>query len=143
MFAGKKEISGAVPEVDPNAQNRIAAGTSIVGEIKSDGLFRMDGSLTGNLTTRGKLFVGESGVIKGDVVAASAIIAGEVEGTLQVDEMLELRATARVKGEISTNKLTIEPGAVFNGSCDMSGGALASKMQQNAKRSEKQPQPEK
>ncbi|MEN9443306.1 MAG: hypothetical protein RIS47_196 [Bacteroidota bacterium] len=132
MFAGRKEVSTVSNEIDINSSNKIAQGTVIVGEVKTDGFFRLEGTLTGNLTAKGKVVLGATGKIKGNVVAGSADIEGEIEGKLIIEDILVLRSTAKVFGEITTNKLTIESGAVFNGTCDMSGGALSSSMQHNA-----------
>ncbi len=137
MFSKEKTTPTVQNEVDPNARNQIAAGTSIVGEIKSDGVFRIDGSLKGNLTTKGKLVVGNSGSIQGEVTAKSAEIYGAIEGKLYVEDMLILRSTAKVSGDVRTSKLSIEPGAVFSVTCDMSGGGT-SNMQKNAKQNERQ-----
>lgn len=138
MFSSKEKPTTVQNEVDPNARNQIAAGTSIVGEVKSDGVFRIDGSLKGNLTTKGKLVVGNSGVIDGEVTAKSAEVYGEIKGKLHVEDTLVLRSTAKISGDVKTSKLSIEPGAIFTVSCDMSGGNT-SNMQKNAKQNERQP----
>lgn len=99
--------------------NTIASGTSIKGSIIASGDFRLDGRLEGNMTLNGKLVVGESGYIKGDIVCQNANIIGTVEGNISVKEMLSLNSTAVVKGDILINRLSIEPGASFSGSCHM------------------------
>ena len=67
----------------------------------------------------GKLVVGESGYVKGNVVCQNANIIGKVEGNISVKELLSLNGTANVKGDIVINRLSIEPGATFSGTCRM------------------------
>ena len=99
--------------------NTIAQGTTIKGTISAVGDFRLDGTLDGHITLNGKLVVGESGFIKGNIVCQNANIIGRVEGNISVKELLSLNSTANVKGDILINRLSIEPGATFTGSCRM------------------------
>lgn len=101
--------------------NIIGAGTSIEGDVVSSGDIRIDGSLKGTLKTRGKLVVGPSGTIEGEVICQNADISGNIRGKVNVAELLSLKSTGKVNGEISTGKLAIEPGADFSGSCSMGG----------------------
>ena len=106
-------------EPESNSINIITAGTLIKGDITASGDFRLDGTLEGNIQLNGKLVVGDSGVVKGNVLCVNANIIGTVNGNLSVKELLSLNSTARVKGDILINKLSIEPGAVFTGKCRM------------------------
>ncbi len=106
-------------EVESNSINIITAGTLIKGDISASGDFRLDGTLEGNIQLNGKLVVGDSGIVNGNVLCVNANIIGTVNGNLSVKELLSLNATARVKGDILINKLSIEPGAVFTGKCRM------------------------
>lgn len=99
--------------------NRVLAGTSIEGEIHSEGDMRIDGSLKGNINISGKLVVGEKGTVEGEIKCAYANVSGYLHGKIQVTEMLSLAATARVKGDVLAGKLSVEPGAEFTGSCSM------------------------
>lgn len=99
--------------------NTILTGTEINGEIKSDSDIRFDGLLTGNLITKGKLVMGETGVIKGEIKCKNAIISGKIEGKITVDELLTLKASSNIEGDIIANKLAIEPGSKFTGTCNM------------------------
>ena len=105
------------PESSPI--NIITVGTLIKGDITATGDFRLDGTLEGNIQLNGKLVVGDSGVVNGNVLCQNANIIGTVNGNLSVKELLSLHVTARVKGDILINKLSIEPGAVFTGKCRM------------------------
>jgi cytoskeletal protein CcmA (bactofilin family) len=99
--------------------NRIVEGTSIIGDIVSKADFRLDGELIGNFTSQGKLVIGASGVIKGEIVCNNADIEGEFQGKIKVLEVLNIKATARIHGEVLVGKLSIEPGADFTASCTM------------------------
>lgn len=99
--------------------NSITKGTTIKGNISANGDFRMDGVLQGNITLNGKLVVGEAGMVTGNVICQNANIIGSVTGNITVQELLALHSTAHVKGDIVINKLSIEPGATFTGTCRM------------------------
>jgi cytoskeletal protein CcmA (bactofilin family) len=107
-------------EMDNHSINLIGTGTVIEGNIVSNGDIRIDGSLKGNLTTKGKVIVGESGKISGEVQCKNFEVEGSIDGKVMVSELLSLRSRSKLLGDISTNKLAIEPGAVFTGRCDMS-----------------------
>ncbi len=92
--------------------NRIVEGTSIVGDIVSKADFRLDGELIGNFTSQGKLVIGASGIIKGEIICHNADIEGEFQGKLKVLEVLNIKSTARIHGDIAVGKLSIEPGQI-------------------------------
>ena len=99
--------------------NMIGVGTIITGDVNSNGDLRIDGTLKGSVATEGKVVLGKNGIIEGDVVCNNADIAGEIKAKITVSQLLTLKSTAKLKGDIVTNKLSIEPGAVFSGSCSM------------------------
>jgi cytoskeletal protein CcmA (bactofilin family) len=101
------------------SHNQIGTGTSIEGDIKSNGDIRIDGALVGTIQTKGRLVVGSTGSIEGDIVCQNALIEGSVKGKITVHELLSLKSTAKLSGDIITNKLAIEPGANFSGTCSM------------------------
>ncbi len=106
-------------EMESTAINIITDGTLVKGDITATGDFRLDGTLEGNIQLNGKLVVGDSGVVNGNVLCQNANIIGTVNGNLSVKELLSLHTSARVHGDILINKLSIEPGAVFSGKCRM------------------------
>jgi cytoskeletal protein CcmA (bactofilin family) len=106
-------------EAESSPINIITVGTLIKGDITASGDFRLDGTLEGNIQLNGKLVVGDSGVVTGNVMCQNANIIGTVNGNLSVKELLSLHTSARVRGDILINKLSIEPGAVFTGKCRM------------------------
>ena len=101
------------------AINMIGDGTTITGDIKSKGDIRVDGSLKGSIETEGKVVVGQGGVVEGDVVCKDADVAGVLKAKITVSQLLSLKSSAKLNGDIVTNKLSIEPGATFTGSCSM------------------------
>ena len=101
--------------------NVIAKNTTIVGNVKSEGDFRIDGTLDGALTTNGKVIIGAEGLIKGSVESSNADIEGKFIGKLQVHNTLAIKATANINGELVIGKLSVEPGAIFNAKIDMKG----------------------
>jgi cytoskeletal protein CcmA (bactofilin family) len=109
-------------EMENHTINLIGTGTMIDGNIVSNGDIRIDGSLKGNLSTKGKVIVGDTGKISGEVNCKNFEVEGSVDGKVIVAELLSLRAKSKILGDITTSKLAIEPGAVFTGKCDMSGG---------------------
>ncbi|MEW5846869.1 MAG: polymer-forming cytoskeletal protein [Bacteroidota bacterium] len=109
------------PEFNANNINLVGLGTEINGDIKSSGDLRIDGTLIGNLNVKGKVVVGETGRIKGELVCKNSDISGVVEGKISVDELLSLKSSARINGDITVGKLAIEPGCKFTGYCNMLG----------------------
>lgn len=99
--------------------NLIGNGTTITGDIKSNGDVRIDGTLKGNLSISGKLVVGSSGNIEGNIICQNADISGEIHGKVTVSELLSLKASAKLLGDIVTGKISIEPNATFTGTCNM------------------------
>ena len=99
--------------------NIIGQGTSIIGDINSNGDIRVDGTLKGSINTEGKVVLGKEGVVEGDVICQNADVSGIIKAKITVSNLLSLKETAKLKGDIVTNKLSIEPGAEFTGSCSM------------------------
>ncbi len=99
--------------------NRIVEGTRIKGNIYSVADFRLDGELTGNFQCEGKIVIGPAGIVLGDIDCKSADIEGRFSGKIQVVELLNVKATASIYGEVAVGKLAVEPGADFSASCTM------------------------
>jgi cytoskeletal protein CcmA (bactofilin family) len=99
--------------------NRIVEGTSIKGDIRCESNIRIDGVFVGDLITKGRLVVGPNGKIEGNVTCQNAELEGQIKGKIQVQQLLTLKSTAKVEGDMITDKLAIEPGANFTGSCSM------------------------
>ncbi len=107
-------------ETENALPNIVGSGTKFTGDIETNGDLRVDGIIEGNIVSRGKLVLGTSGNIKGTIKCASAEIAGKFDGKMEVSELLSLKSTSLFKGEMTVAKLSIEPGATFIGTCNMS-----------------------
>jgi cytoskeletal protein CcmA (bactofilin family) len=103
----------------PTGTSLIGTGTTITGDIVSNGDVRIDGVLKGNIRGTAKILIGQDGVVEGDIEGQQADIMGRVEGRISVKELLNLRSNAIIKGDIRAGKLQIEPTVVFNGQCQM------------------------
>jgi cytoskeletal protein CcmA (bactofilin family) len=112
---------GKTFEVENKLPNIIGTGTKIVGDIDTNGDLRVDGTIEGNIQSRGKLVLGTAGNIKGTIKCVNAEISGLFDGKMEVSELLSLKSTSTFKGEMMVAKLSIEPGAIFNGTCTMAG----------------------
>ena len=106
---------------DSQSVNLIGAGTTIEGDITTNGDMRIDGTLTGSINVKGKLVIGATGSVEGEIICQNADISGTIKGKIGVSELLSLKASAKLSGDIITNKIAIEPGAAFSGSCSMGG----------------------
>ena len=117
MFSNKEKIQKPkVMEI-----NVVAKNTAIIGDIISEGDFRIDGTLEGNIKTKGRVIIGVSGSVKGKIDAVNSDIEGKFSGDLLVQETLTIKATAIISGDVVIGKLSVEPGATFNASCSMRG----------------------
>jgi cytoskeletal protein CcmA (bactofilin family) len=106
-------------EQENHAINLIGVGTDIKGDIESVGDIRFDGSLKGNLRTKGKVVIGSTGNIKGEVTCKNSDVEGKIEGKINVQELLSLKSSSVLLGDIIAKRLAIEPGARFTGYCNM------------------------
>ncbi|MEI6436440.1 MAG: polymer-forming cytoskeletal protein [Bacteroidota bacterium] len=112
--------------------NILGPGAVVKGEIQVNGDFRIDGTLNGSIYCKGKIVVGPTGKIEGDIQCQNADFSGEVKASVRVTELLTLKETARYSGDMITGKLAIEPGAQFSGTCAMEqGGAKEIKFLEN------------
>jgi len=104
---------------EPGLTNQLKKGTKIEGNLSSESDARIDGTIEGNVNVHGKVIIGETGTIIGDIKCSICEISGTVKGKLNIGNRLTLKASAIFTGDMTTAKLIIEPGAVFNGTCKM------------------------
>jgi len=104
---------------NPQEINIINAGTSIIGDLSSEGDLRIDGIVKGSITVKTKLVLGPSSKVDGNVIAANCDVQGIVNGNLNIEDLLTVKATAKILGDITSQKLVIESGAEFNGNSQM------------------------
>lgn len=116
IFNGNKN---ATTTFNPNNLNIINAGTTITGDLTSEGDMRIDGTVKGYVSSKARLVMGPTSKVEGDIKAVNVEISGEVNGNIFVSELLVVKNTAKITGDIVSAKLIIEVGAEFNGNCSM------------------------
>lgn len=119
MSAMSKDTSGSA------GINSLGFGAKIIGDLSASSDIRLDGELEGNLHCNGKLILGPKGVIKGEIDCQNAVIEGSINGTLRVKELLHVKESAKIEGQIMTAKLMVQAGAMFNVKCEMGGQKIA------------------
>lgn len=120
-----------------NSSNIIGKGTILEGNVETFGNVRIEGKVIGNIKTKSKAAFGHSSQVEGNVLAQNAEVAGHITGTVEITEVLVLKPTAVIEGDIVTNKLIVESGATFNGSSKM--GVKSKEIQIGDKKDEKTP----
>ncbi len=99
--------------------NALAFGTTVKGDVTTDGDFRLDGRIEGTISCGGKIVIGPTAQVEGDIISVNAEILGTVVGSITTSEVLVLKPTAVIKGIITTHALVVEPSAKFSGTCNM------------------------
>lgn len=113
----KSVAAGVTPSTA--STNSLTQGTSVEGTLTADFDIRIDGALRGSLTCKGKVIIGPTGHIQGEVQCENAVIEGRFEGVLLVSDVLHVKETAHVEGDVATQKLVVQPGSIFNVKCKM------------------------
>lgn len=119
MFGSNKKPDNSNISANSSALNSLVQGTIVEGTVRAESDIRVDGIIHGDLTCSAKVIIGPTGEIKGEVKCVNAMIDGKFEGKLYVEDLLTVRETAIVNGDIHTGKLIVQSGAVFNVTCDM------------------------
>ncbi|HNS12086.1 MAG TPA: polymer-forming cytoskeletal protein [Bacteroidia bacterium] len=123
MFNNKEKKNAGVPgkssENTTASINLIGAGTVIEGDVRSNGDIRIDGTVHGKVVSKAKVVVGSTGTVDGDVTCQNSDLSGTVKGKMSVSDLLFLKSSAKIIGDIVTGKLVVEVGATFTGSCNM------------------------
>ena len=112
------------PARDP-IENVLGRSAFVRGELSAEGAFRVDGTIEGTLASRAEVVIGETGVVKGDVIGSDVVVAGQILGNVRCTGHLEILAKGKVEGDISAQSVRIETGGVFRGTSFMgssSGG---------------------
>ena len=102
--------------------NTLVKGTIVEGTVRCESDLRVDGTIKGKLNCSAKVIIGPTGLVDGEIRCQNAVIEGRFKGLLTVTELLNIRETAEVEGEIITNKLLVQSGAKFNVACKMDTG---------------------
>ncbi len=93
--------------------------TVFEGKMTFQGVFRLDGQFDGEIFDSGTLVIGESAVVKGKVDVQTLVIHGAVEGEVQAKGRVEIHATGKFHGQLSTPVIVIQEGGIFEGTCKM------------------------
>jgi len=133
MFKGKSKSEFFVETNGNNAASLISAGTTLTGDINSNSDLRIDGTLVGNINSTAKVIIGANGVVQGDINGQQADILGKVTGAVKVKELLQLKGSSMIKGNIHAGKLQVEPTATFNGECHMNISVAPAEKQEEKK----------
>ncbi|MEN9549502.1 MAG: hypothetical protein RIR12_2093 [Bacteroidota bacterium] len=104
----------------------IGAGTTLIGDIKSSGDLRVDGTVLGNIISAAKIIIGTTGSVEGNIECQQADVTGKVSGNITAKDMLQLRGDCIVTGNLYAGKLQVEPSATFNGQCHMGAEVIDS-----------------
>jgi len=120
----------------------IAAGTSIVGELSSDGIVKVEGTVVGSVRAERQVLVAKGGRIEGDVFTREAVVGGEVRGSILADERVEVQASSIIEGDITTQRILVHEGGEVNGHVRMGNPqALSQSPQREPEASELPSQP--
>ena len=122
MFNSKSR--SGMEENAAGATTIIGAGTTIIGDIESNGDIRIDGTLKGNLNAKAKILIGTEGMVEGNMKGNYADVQGTVTGNIRVTDLLLLRGKAKIEGDIYAGKLQVEPTISFNGKCHMGANVV-------------------
>jgi cytoskeletal protein CcmA (bactofilin family) len=129
IFQQKRPRYGEDPNFVPNTV--IGEGVTMMGGIlKGVNSVMISGLVFGDINVDGEVIVTETGYVKGNIISTFAVVAGIVEGNLQLSSYASLKSTASVTGDINCTAISIEDGAVFSGACNMivKSGALNKKL---------------
>ncbi len=124
MFSSKSRSEIEMPTTS-SGTSLIGPGTTIKGDVVSNGDIRIDGTLKGNISGSAKVLIGAEGVVEGDIEGFQADILGKVSGKIIVKDLLNLRGKATIKGNVSAGKLQVEPSVTFNGQCHVGEDSVA------------------
>lgn len=133
-----KEKTTTSERFAPTSATLISAGTILNGDVSSDNDLRIDGTIHGNVFCSAKVIIGNTGMIEGNIEGQQADITGKILGNIIVKDLLQLKGTCIVQGNITSGKLQIEPTATFNGQCQMGTVANIVQMSVNEPQAEAQ-----
>ena len=121
MFV-KKNANSRSANIAAGSVTTIAQGTTLNGDVECDTDMRIDGNIIGNVICKGKVVLGSSAIVQGDLTTANADVFGTVNGDVKTEDLTCLKSASTVNGNINTGRLQIEANAVFNGQCKMTSG---------------------
>ncbi|MCD6354737.1 MAG: polymer-forming cytoskeletal protein [Prolixibacteraceae bacterium] len=114
-----KQTTKPYGEIQNQSINIISDGTTIKGDISAAGDIRIDGKLIGNIVAKGRLVIGPKGRVEGEINCNNIEVSGSIKGKITVPELLNMKSSAKIQGDIIAGKLSVEPGSLFTGTCTM------------------------
>ncbi len=102
-----------------NSVSRISSGTKISGELFSTNDLRIDGCFSGKIFSKGRIVIGETAEVSGEIICTNADIWGRLKGDIYVKDILSMKKGSKVDGNLNVNKIVVELGVAFNGTCRM------------------------
>ncbi|MGE0553690.1 MAG: polymer-forming cytoskeletal protein [Gemmatimonadales bacterium] len=122
---GAEAAAPSVPRrrVEGNALSIVAPDLVVSGDLTADGVIRIEGRVTGNVSAGQQILLSEGGVVEGDMKTREAVLGGEVRGSVTAEERIEVQPTAVVHGDLATPRLLVQEGGRVNGAVRMETGA--------------------
>jgi cytoskeletal protein CcmA (bactofilin family) len=108
------------PQIIENVHNQLIKDTVLKGDLICSGNLKVDGKVIGNITSPSRVVIGETGIVEGEIKCQNAQVYGELTGYINCEDVLVLKSTSKITGDINVGKLVIEIGAFFTGNCFMS-----------------------
>lgn len=102
-----------------NLKSALGEGTMIDGTFSFETPVKVDGSLSGEIKSQSALIVGKNAKIHANIKVGSLIVLGEVEGDIVVEDLVEIRSSGSIQGNITTKRLALEEGGMLQGLCTM------------------------
>lgn len=126
MFGGNNKTEASKTKTNSSSPaahslNSLVQGTVVEGTVSSENDIRIDGTIKGKLYCQSKVIIGPTGTVEGEIRCQNAVIEGSFQGSIEVKELLNIKEKAKISGEVSTNKLIVQSGAVFDVTCTMGG----------------------
>jgi cytoskeletal protein CcmA (bactofilin family) len=124
MMGSKKKGSNMDQMKSSNSSkliNSLVLDTTVQGDVRTNNDIRIDGTLIGKLECNGKVIIGSQGKVEGEIKCHNAVIEGGFAGSIHVSELMIVEESARIEGDVFTDKLQVEPGAIYNVKCVMGG----------------------
>ncbi|PHN07088.1 hypothetical protein CRP01_07605 [Flavilitoribacter nigricans DSM 23189 = NBRC 102662] len=116
-----KSSSSSSSSGGSHSLNSLVQGTVVDGSVNSKNDFRVDGTIKGKLFCDAKVIIGPTGLVEGEIRCKNAMIEGKFEGILNVSEVLNIRESAKVSGDVTYNKLIVQSGALVSGNLNLVG----------------------
>ena len=104
---------------DPTQLTIIAVGTSITGDVGSEGIVKIEGRIEGSVRAASQVLIAKGGLVAGDIHTREAVVGGDVQGSVHAEERVEIQSTASVEGDIVTLKIQIAEGGRVSGALKM------------------------